>query len=357
MVRRVVGVLAAVALATGSATAAPVAGTCRLSGVQVIARSLGLSFPVPQADGIELPVTVDAEAGTIAVDRTGWTTVNFTTLGIAASLDLAHDVVTGTIDGNGNVVLPHFTSTFTTHFCTPACVLNVDATVASVLQQVPFAGKVYQTRGTPLDFTTGVVTLEGHSPQPQAPGGGSTTGLRLACTLQPIPAATSLPAGATLAAARGVVKIGPPLPDTAPADGDVPGDRLTLNATLKAGARPIDPTRDLYIAIDSPAGTQLAVLFVAGGTLQGRKTLKVTDTDGTAIVVLAGRKKNQSVEATLGGKLTVKNGRKGLVVRLVHQGLDLAGTSSGARVTVQVGDEAGRRDVTAKAGRKATKLR
>jgi hypothetical protein len=354
---RLVAVLAAIVVTAGPAAAAPVAGTCTLSGVRVIARSLGLSFPVPEADGIVLPVTVDAAAGTIAVDRTGWMTVHFATLGIPAALDLPHDVVTGTIDGNGNVVVPHFTLTFTTNFCTPACVLNAEATLASVFEQVSFAGKIQPTRGVPLDFATGVVVLEGHQPLADAPGGGSTTGLHLTCALAPIPDAAALPAGATLSRARGVVKIGPPLPDTAPADGDPAGDRLKLAATLGRGARPLDPSEDLYVALDALDGTALAALFVPGGTLHGRKTLKVVDTDGTAIVVLAGRKANQNVNAALAGKLSLKTTKRGVVLKLAHQGLDLSGTAAGARLTVQMGDQATRRDLVAKVGRKATKLR
>jgi hypothetical protein len=330
----------ALALA-GRASAAPVPGTCTVTSMASLVRSLNFEFPIPPPANFQFPISVDAETGVFTLDRTGWPAeYGFTTFGtVQGFLTLPQDVVTGTIDAAGNVVLPNFSMTFDTDFCAGGCPFDATFTIATGLGATVFGAAVYVVDGVPLDFQTGAMTLEGHAAAPDAPGGGSTTGLKISCVVAPIP--TGLPKGPTLASHVGKIKIGPALPASAPPPGGtVAGDELTLRAKVKAGRAVLDANADLWIQLVDGSGHQAALLLVAKSALQAKgKTLVATDTDGSVIQVLGGRKKNAQVSATLGGKLVIHPSKKALTLSLHEVGLDLGSLASGTLV-VQVGDQA-----------------
>lgn len=317
-------------------SAAPVSGTCTVTTIASVARSLGFVFPITPPQGFQFPVSIDAAAGTIVLDTTGWPVrQQFDTFGITSYMTLPSSPVSGTIDGGGNIHLPMFTAEMATDYCS-ACG-NIDSTfdLATGFGAAVLSGNTYFVQGTPLDFTTGAVMLIGHGPSPDAPGGGSTSGLEIACTLSPIP--SGLPKAASLTTPKGKVKIGPPLPDQPPASGPVPGDTVTVKTKLKRGAATLDANNDVWVELSNGAGP-VALIMVAKADLQTKgKTLVATDTDGSVVQVLMGRKTNTAVSATLGGKLVVRSTKKTVSIALQETGLDLGGLTGSGRATVQVG--------------------
>lgn len=348
----VVGLLAVVLAAQAGAT--PVPGTCTVTSMATIAKGGAITKnfvidPLPPA--IAFNVSVDASTGAFTFDRTGWPNhyvfvavpggdPNTTEDDIHAALTLPQDTVTGTIDAAGNITLPDFTFTTATDYCHPdECSLDATATLTTGFAYALLSGQSYATRGVPLDFQTGSFQLQGAVPWPDAPGGGSVTGLLIACTLAPIP--TGLPAAPTLTAHKGQIKMGPPLPSQVPPDGKVVGDAFTLKAVVKKGAAPIDPHSDVWLDLSDAMGHEVALFYVGKDSLQGKgKTVSATDTDGSVIHMIAGRKSNANVSATLGGHVVIKATKKTVAVTFTETGIDFTGLGTSAQVTLQLGSQA-----------------
>jgi hypothetical protein len=323
-------------LTAAPVAAAPVSGTCTVTTIASVVRSLGFVFPITPPQGFQFPVSVDAATGAIVLDTSTWPAHReFTTFGIASYMTLPSTPVTGTIDAGGNIQLPAFTAHMETDFCTPECTIDSTFDLSTGFGAAVLSGNTYFVQGTPLDLTTGTVMLIGHGPSPDAPGGGSTSGLEIACTLAPLP--TGLPKAPSLGAPSGKIKIGPALPAQPPASGPVPGDTITVKTKVKRGAAALDANNDVWIQLSNGTGP-VALIMVAKADLQAKgKTLTASDSDGSVVQVLAGRKTNTAVSATLGGKLVIKSTKKAVSISLQETGLDLSTLTGSGHAIVQLG--------------------
>jgi hypothetical protein len=341
------------------ASGAPVAGTCAVTGMKSVVRSLGLEFTINPPVDFSFAVSVDPATGSFAFDRTGWPPhYQFRTVStVHGFLSLPQDTITGTIDAAGNVALPGFTMGLSTDLTDPESSLSPVPFVLGTGLGAAVLGVVsYVVQGTPLNFETGALTLEGHAPSLDAPTGPTTSGLKIACTLAPVP--TGLPKAPALRPPSGKIKIGPDLPATPPASGPVPGDTLKLKATLKRGAAALNANDDVWIRLQDGTGAEVALLLVAKAALQAKgKTLTATDTDGTLIQVLVGRKKNAQVSADLGGKLVLKSSKKGVTLSLQESGLALGGLTASGTLNVQLGTQFATTAVTVKGTGTTRKLK
>lgn len=347
--------------------AAPVAyatmGTCTITRI-ISTTNLGLSFPtITAATGLAMPVEFDAAAGTFSMSRDAWANqfgpagaVFATGFGPNGFLIMPPGAVTGTIDAAGNITLPNFASAFATDFCPPRSPdYPISPDLTTGLQFGFVSGAVSPQRGVPIEFTTGQVTLEGLDLIPDACGAGAAilSGFRVICVLSPIPDQAALPPAPSLAL-RGGIKIGKPLPATPPPRPDK-GDILTLGGLLADWPRGVDPAEDLYVR-----SGDLLLLRVPAGRLQplaGGTKLKVVDTDGTAITVLTGRKKNATVESAPGGTIQFKRARAGWKLKLRVQGLDLAALTPAGEMTIASGPYSGTDDVTVAGSGRRRKIR
>jgi hypothetical protein len=270
---------------------------------------------------------------------------NFSLQGIASDITLGNaGVVSGTIDRDGNVVLPNTVVALTTELAGTGN-MSAPATLTSGLQAVDLAGVDYPTEGKPLDFVTGTLKIAGQA---------TTTGFELACTLAPVPSQDALPKANTLVA-HGSVKRG------RSDDGSVVGDTLTLKATAKRGAMPLDPTQDVLVRL-AVAGESALLLRVPAGTLADGRKRVASDVDGSVIRVVTGRKSVSGLNAPVSGKLTVTVSKKKLAVKLVHTGGDLSAVTGAtsettATVSVAMGPLTVKDEVTIKPGRKKTALK
>jgi len=170
--------------------------TCTITSA-VSTNSLNLPFVIPSAVGLVLPVTFDEAAGTFSMSRDPWADrygsngASFNTVGgVQGYLIMEPGTVTGTIDAGGNVTLPDFGIAFATDFCPPRSpdypLLPELKTGAQFLR---VTGQTIAVTGVPLDFATGKITLEGQDIIPGACGapGALLSGVRITCTLSPIP--------------------------------------------------------------------------------------------------------------------------------------------------------------------------
>ena len=387
---RVVAAVLLASLGLGVSFAGASSGTCTISQFVNANPSLGLDFPVPVANGVQMPVEFDEASGTFSMSRNAWvarfgtpycsftttqscttdadcqpptcptcnppsgdsaevcaTGAEFLTVGtVHGFILMSPGTVTGTIDGAGTISLPHFEETLQTDFEKPLRPLTDMPNLSTTLTQTTVGGVVYTTRGVPLDFTTGDVTLIGTGPLQNAPGsnGPTASGILMACRLSPVPDRTKLPAAATLKVAAGKARIGGPV-----AANDK-GDVLSLKLALTPGGVAIDPTAgDLFVRI--AAGTQeVVLLLVPAGKLQpkGKKKLVATDTDGTIIQVLTGHKQSGDTSSAFGGSLTIAKGKKAAALKGTVQGLDLGALTGAATVTVVVDGVEASKSVTVK---------
>ena len=329
------------------------AATCTITAALVPVLSGGLTGVAPSLVGVQLPVTIDEAAGTFNVDFSGVAPAEFSLSGVSSNITLDKaGAVSGTIDGAGNVVLSNMLVAFTTEV-TPEPI-SAPATLTSGIQAVTLAGTDYPTEGKALDFVTGTLKVAGQSVLLNAPiVGQTTTGFELACTLAPVPSQAALPTGSSLVA-KGTIKPGKS------SGSDVVGDTLTLKATIKLGATPLDPTQDVLVQVAAAGETALLLRVPAGG-LTGGKKLVASDDGGSTIHVVTGRKSVGNNDAAVSGKLSVAVSKKKLTLKLTHTGGDLSaltgGTSSAATVAVGVGPITARDDVTIKPGKKKTALK
>ena len=321
-------------------------GTCTVSGA-ISSNNLNLPFPIPVANGLVMPVEFDASSGTFSMRRDAWSArfgpggAQFDTgFGPSGFLIMSPGTVNGTIDAAGNVTLPGFAMAFATDFCLPR---SPDYPIVPDLatgQQFRFVtGQAFPLEGIALDFTTGTLTLEGQDVIASACGapGALLSGLRLTCTLAPIPDRTQLPAPPTLAKLGGKAKIGKPLPSTPPKKPDK-GDVLTLKTRLAGWLTPLDlASEDAYARVTDASG-DLVLLRIPAGKFQTRgKRSRVADTDGSVIQILTGHKESDAVSAAFGGMITLANDKGGTALKLRVQGLDLGRLSGSASVTIAVG--------------------
>ena len=137
-----------------------------------------------------------AADGDCPVSEACATGASFDTVGeVHGFLVMDPGMVTGTIDAAGNVVLPSFAETLLTDYVKPLPVLMNAPTVSTGIRQQTLGGTAYPSVGTPLDFTTGVLTLAGTDRLVGAPGGigDNASGFKMTCRLAPIPTPANLP--------------------------------------------------------------------------------------------------------------------------------------------------------------------
>jgi hypothetical protein len=322
-------------------------GTCTVTSA-ISSNNLNLPFPIPVANGLVMPVEFDASSGAFSMKRDAWSAqfgsggAQFDTgFGPSGFLIMSPGTVTGTIDSAGNVTLPGFAMAFATDFCPPR---SPDYPIVADLetgQQFRFVtGQVFPLEGIALDFTTGTLTLEGQDTIASACGapGAILSGLRLTCTLAPIPDRTQLPPPPALAKLGGKATIGKPLPSTPPKKPDK-GDVLTLKTRLAGWLTPLDLAgEDVYTRVADGSGNVVVLLRIPAGKIQTKgKRSRVLDKDGTAIQVLTGHKESDTVSAAFGGMITLVTGKSGTALKLRVQGLDLGRLSGSASVTIAVG--------------------
>jgi hypothetical protein len=328
--------------------------TCTVTDASVPVASQDLVGKPENLVGVAIPVELDETSGTFAMDFSAVPDAPFTLIGTDSTLRLAETgKVTGSIDRAGNVVVPAVQVNFTT-VVTPIPI-SAPVVLTTGLAAVTLQARDFPTEGSPLDFTTGTLRVAGQAVLLDAPIVGQvTTGLSLACTLAPIPSRDALPAGPSLTA-RGTSKSGT-------TTGAVTGDTLTLKAKIKNGKTPLDPSQDLLVRVGL-ADTDLLLLWAPAGTLAKKgKKLSASDTDGSTLHLLRGRKQDGDASATVSGSLVLVQSKKGLALTLKESGVDssaLASAPAGttATVTVGIGSLAASDDVTVKAGAKKTVLK
>lgn len=319
--RRLGSLVLATSLLLGRATGAlAIPGTCSVDGVQVAGEFV---FPIPVGD-LSFGVDVDAATGTFTFmrqaffDKFGPDGAQFGTAGPDTALKMGSSALTGTIDSTGTIVVPGMDSTFVLSGLALESTITMSTGIGSAL----LGGAPFVVEGRSLDFSTGQVTFTGINGLPDPPllGRATVSGLRIACTLAPVPSADSLPAGVTLTTFGGKAKIDPSFED-----GDK-GDQLVLKAKLSPGAMPVvlDGSTDVFVRLRRGNETLLLLGLPAGKqTVKGKK-ITVNDKDGTLISVVEGRKATGTESSLTGGKLVLKATKKAITVSGKVYGLDLA---------------------------------
>jgi hypothetical protein len=342
--KRVLGLGLALALAGGGARVARATEATCVVGSATSINNLDLPFAIPVATGIAMPVEFDEQHGTFSMKRDAWSTAfgasgaEFETgFGPQGFLIMSPGTVTGTIDAAGTVTLPGFAMAFATNFCPPRSPDYPIVADLSTGTQLRFAtGQVFQLQGVPLDFASGTLTIEGEDVIPSACGapGAILSGLRLTCTLSPVPDKSKLPPPLALTKLAGKGKIGKPLPSTPPTKPDK-GDVLSLGARLVNAAAPLDVAgHDVFLVISAGA-TDVVVVRVPAGSF--KSSGKRATAGGSAIQLVKGHKTSGAVAAAPGGTITFVTGKKGTDVKAKVQGLDLSAVSGSATFTLAVG--------------------
>jgi hypothetical protein len=307
-------------------------GTCTIhsGGATLIAHvpSAG-DFEFSSVDERVLDVDIDPTTGKFTVHRIGIAPIDVGTQGGPVKLDFSGPDAVGTIDAAGNVSLPavSYDELFGTAH------LPANPTLGTGPHSEQLNGKEFGGHGTPLDFTTGILSLEGAQLLPNAPivSESVISGLRIECQLAPIPAPATLPKAATLKAVGGNAKSGR----------SGPPDTLKLKATLVASGIPANlATGDLFISIHASGGPDLVSLFVRAGDLHGKgRHLTVTDSDGSLLHVLAGRTGDADAPGPTSGTLHATTGKK-VQLNLRVTGLDLTPVTGTLVLSVTAGPAA-----------------
>jgi hypothetical protein len=323
------------------------AATCTVTQAFLLVKDQGVDEgdqDLPTMVGYAIPVTIDAATGGFAIDFTAMPDGVFNISGVDNSIIVTQaGVVSGRIDGAGNVALPSIPVKFTTDLL-PGEVLNTTELLTSGLAAVTKSGTDYVTEGSRLDFTTGSLTFAGQGLIFNAPVvGTSTSGIVLTCTLAPVPASADLPK-APAVVAHAVVK---------PADA---GDAITLKGKVKNKPAAFDAaTQDVFVRVTTGT-TDVLLVRVPGGTLVKKgKKFSVTGADDATVHVLTGAKAG----ATVSSSVTLAETKKGFGLTLKQSGLDLSAFAAGgsAKVLVEVGAIPGEDDVVVKPGAKKTVLK
>jgi hypothetical protein len=267
--------------------------------------------------------------------------------GVTAWVGMDPGTVTGTIDGGGNVTMPDFAFRFRSGF-EASVRLDLAPALSTGLQSVERTGTAVVTGGTPLDFSTGQFTMTGVDVLLAAPGapGALASGIGIRCTLSPIPSQSALPAAGAVGKLAGKAKLTDPLTED-----DGKGDSLTLKLKLTPGASPFDLAAGHPMILRMrPAGAEDEVLLltIAGASFVPKgKKLRFEHSDATPMVVLAGRKvADPNLSAALGGKLTLKAGKKATTLAGKLEGFDLSALTGGVDVTLAVGGQTVRASAT-----------
>ena len=351
-------VAATLMLAAPGAHATP--GTCTVTRLDVAG-----TFPFSNIGGVGLaiPVDIDAATGRFTLDRTAFTTqypspgLKFQTgFGPFGWLDWDSGPVEGTIDANGQIVLPNFGMRFWTDFGNagvPSVAGSMpQATLTNVIQAQNASDRYWLFFGTPV-AADGLVHLEGTGfINFQLP---LQTGTGLTCRLSPVPTLTDLPKAPTLASMKGKVK-----PGTDPNAAD---DTITLKAVLVGGAAALEVDGSQNVVLRFKAGSGLPLnLLVPGGSLQAKgKKLSVKDTDGSVFRAISDRPSTNEEQppapaATTGGSLTIKKAKKRMTLALTVSGVEASQLTGSVDATLAVGTQAGTRTLTFVASKKGPKF-
>jgi hypothetical protein len=346
----VVGVT--VIVASWAAIAA--AATCTVTDARVLVKDAGFVRPLPEMVGYALPVEVTESTGALQFDFTNMPDGTFSISGVGNAIAVSQaGVVAGALDANGHASLTPMPIDFTTALL-PGVVLSAQEFLTTGIAAVTLAGNDYATIGAPLDFATGALHIEGQGLVMNAPVvGTATSGFAMTCTLAPIPAQANLPTGTKLTA-RGTGKPGKP-GDA----GTVVGDNLVVKAKLKNGATPLDPTEDVFVRIALGDTEVVLVRAPAGSLTQKGKKFSASDTDGSVIHLITGRKMDGGTLATVSGSLVLVQSKKGITLTLKQAGADLSplSTATSAVVTISIGPQTATDSVTVKPGAKKTVLK
>jgi hypothetical protein len=304
------------------------------------------SYSFPDVDQLIIPIDIDEASGTLHVQRQNLPELSIGTQGGPVSLQLAGGTVDGTIDAAGNVWLPNFnvTELFFSNL------LSTNPTLSTGWQSVPLNGIEYVSHGSRLDFSTGLLTLEGADILINTPiaGCASVSGVHITCRLDPIPDRTKLPQGLSLKGVSGTVKMGKA----------ESGDVLTLKGRIVLGQAPLDfKKQNLLVRLAGPDGKAIVLLLVRAGELKGRRVLSSRDTDGATIEVVTGHKGVDATSAPFSGSITVATGRKQAALKLRVGGLDLSGLAGPLDTTVTVGPSTVAATATVSGSSKLRKLK
>jgi hypothetical protein len=344
--------LGGIALIAAAWTASAMAATCTITQARVLVPDGGFDVALPDMVGYAIPTEVTESSGAFQMDFSGVPVGNFNIV-VDNSISLAPaGVVTGTLDSNGNIALPPITVDFRTAL-TPET-LHTTEFLTTGIASVTLSGNDYATIGIPLDFGSGMLRMQGSGIVFNAPVvGTSTTGVLLDCTLTPIPSQDNLPDGPRLTV-RGTAKPGKP-----GEAGTVVGDNLTVKAKIKNGAATADLTQDVFVRI-AVGETEAVLVRVPGGSLtKSGKKFTASDTDGSVVHLLSGRKTEGSTKAALAGSLVAVQSKKGVTLTLKQSGIDMAPLAAGgaATATVSIGGFTASDAVTLKPGAKKTVLK
>jgi hypothetical protein len=352
-------VIATLALVASRAYATP--ATCTITELDVAG-----TFPFFNVGGVGLVLPVDIGTdGTFMLQRDAYTAVypspglRFDTgFGPSGWLDWDSGPIVGTIDSNGQVVLPNFGMRLWTDFSetgVPEQVGDVKASLQSGIQQrsvagnpVLFFGEPVQPDGTVRLVGTGLVTFQL----------ALQTGTGLTCRLSPVPDLSTLPKGPKLQAAKGKIKVGP---DPAAAD-----DEVTLTAIVAIGAPPapvLDGSQDVLLRLQGATGQAMSVLAPGGKFSVKGKKLTLTDTDGTVIQGMRDQPHSADPDEqppplppTKGGSVVIKESKKRVTLIFKLNGVDAAQLSGAGQATVAIGTLTATRAATFVPGKKATKV-
>ncbi len=355
--RRILLAIAITAAALAAPTAHGAPATCTVTDLDVAG-----TFPFNNIGGVGLVIPLDIEGGRITMQRDAFTSaypspgLEFATgFGPSGWVDWDPGLAEGTIDGNGLVVFPGFGMRFFTDFGTPgvaALAGNINATFSSGIQARAVSGRSFLFSGERLaaDGTLRLVGTDFINFQlPLQTGAGMT------CRIEPAPNLADLPAGPSLASAKGKVKAGP---DAAAAD-----DELALTAGFVFGETPppLDGAQDVLLRLRAEGGDPLTLLAPAG-TLQARgKKLKLKDGDGSMLERISdaptGQEPPPTPPATKGGSLLVRKAKKRATLVYKVRGVDAAQFSGPVEVTVGLGNQSAVRMVTFAPGRKGPKFK
>jgi len=351
-------VIAALALAASRVHAAP--GTCTVTELDVAG-----TFPFFNvgAVGLALPVDIGTD-GTFSLQRDAFTSVypspglKFDTgFGPSGWLDWDSGQITGTIDSNGQVVLPNFGMRLWTDFAetgVPQQVGDVKANLQSGIQQrtvsgnpILFFGEPVASDGTVRLVGTGLVTFQL----------ALQTGTGLTCKLSPVPDLATLPKGPKLASVKGKIKLGS---DTTPAD-----DQLTVTAGLVSGATApvLDGSQDVILRLEAAGSDPVSLLAPAGKFQVKGKKLTLTDADGSVIKAMRDQPKSADPDQqpaplppTKGGSVVIKGTKKRTAVIFKVEGVDAAKLAGSGQATLAIGVQIGERPTTFAPGKKSIKI-
>jgi hypothetical protein len=310
--------------------AAAGAAQCQVTKLAVLVLSVGFTQTL-DVPGLVFPVTIGSD-GTFTLDASSFHETSFTINGVTSTLAFPAPTFTGTVDAGGNVQVPGVQMDFAVLLGDPLPPITLGAKpdLTSGISSVTI-GKDWVTEGTPLDFTTGALSLQGHViiPNPPVLGTAVSTGLQIDCVVSPLPDRSTLPAAAKLTGAHGTGKI---VQDA--------GDTLKITARLVQGAHALDPaTTDTFVRVRNEQGDDVVLVRVPAQRLAAKgKRLSLVDDDGSTLSVIEGRKTLSGTKVPTKGRAVLKRTKKAVSVALDVDGVDLAplGTAAGT-VSVLMG--------------------